>query len=652
MNALEDLLGQAWQVRQSRFPPSLGADDPRNTRAISLTGSGCALNCAHCGRHYLEAMLPIAGLSPQDPSLDGASSLLISGGCDREGRVPFTAHLEEVRALRPGRRLNWHVGLIGEKEAAALAGLADIISFDLVGDDDTIAEVYGLKATVEDYRRTYRLLRRSLPVVPHITIGLRGGRISGERAALRLLQEEGAEAIVFLVLIPTPGTRYAHCTPPPLREVAGLLAEARLAFPTIPLLLGCMRPGGAYRRALDSLAVRAGINRIVKPHPAALELAARLGLQVEAGRECCALALIPHPYPPAPLPLSHWERGRGDRGEGVRVSAGTEAVLGLRRLPMEAAPTTAYFLLDGGGCAMACAFCAQARDSRARADALSRVVWPTHPLEDILAALRRAPPEMERICLQVTLHRGAKERVREILQTLRTATSLPVSAAIRPRDLEELEELFSWGVDTVGLGLDCAGERVYRQVKGAGWASMRRLVEEGCRRFPGRVRVHLMVGLGETEEECCRTMQEVYDWGGAVSLFAFTPVRGTRLEGHPPPPLGTYRRMQVARYLLERGLARFEQFRFSEGRLLSFGRPDLPALLADGQAFRTSGCPGCNRPFYNERPGGTMYNYPRPLSPQEIVQAVQELDLLTEEDSDAPFSVPHLPSGPAAGPGR
>ena len=629
MNALEDLLEQAWQVRQSRFPPVLGADDPQETRAISLTGSNCALDCAHCGRHYLESMLPIAGLSPQDPRLDGASSLLISGGCDRQGRIPFWPHLEEIRALRPGRRLNWHVGLVGEEEATALEGLADVISFDLVGDDDTIAEVYGLKVTVEDYRRTYRLLRRSFPVVPHITIGLRGGRLSGERAALRFLQEEGAEAIVFLVFIPTPGTRYAGCAPPPLGEVAGLLAEARLTFPGIPLLLGCMRPGGAYRRALDSLAVRVGVNRIVKPHPAALELAARLGLRVEAGRECCVLSFTPHPYPPAPLPLSQWERG--DRGVGVKVSAGTEAVLGLRRRPMEAAPTTAYLMLDGGGCAMACAFCAQARDSRARADALSRIVWPAHPFDEVLSALEHPPPELKRICLQVTLHRGAGERVREILRVLRASTSLPISAAIRPRDLEELEELLASGVEVVGLGLDCAGERIYRQVKGAGWNSMRRLVEEGCRRFPGRVRVHLMVGLGETEEECCAMMQQVYDWGGAVSLFAFTPVRGTRLERHPPPPLGTYRRMQAARYLLERGLARFEQFRFSAGRLISLGRPDFPTLLADGEAFRTSGCPGCNRPFYNERPGGTMYNYPRPLRPEEIEQAIQDLELPTEE---------------------
>ncbi|MCW3977503.1 MAG: radical SAM protein, partial [Candidatus Bathyarchaeota archaeon] len=37
----------------------------------------------------------------------------------------------------------------------------------------------------------------------------------------------------------------------------------------------------------------------------------------------------------------------------------------------------------------------------------------------------------------------------------------------------------------------------------------------------------------------------------------------------------------------------------------------------------TSGCPGCNRPYYNERPGGPLYNYPRQPLPDEI-RAIKE----------------------------
>jgi biotin synthase len=186
--------------------------------------------------------------------------------------------------------------------------------------------------------------------------------------------------------------------------------------------------------------------------------------------------------------------------------------------------------------------------------------------------------------------------------------------------------LLDSGADAIGLGLDCATEQVYRAVKGAGWQRMIVLVEAACRRFPGRIRVHLMVGLGETEEDLCRTMQEVYDWGGSVGLFAFTPVRGTRLESRPQPPLDAYRRMQVARFLVHHRLARSEQCHFDPaGRLVSYGRSDIATLLADGEAFRTSGCPGCNRPFYNERPGGTMYNYPQALSAEEAHVALAAL---------------------------
>jgi biotin synthase-related radical SAM superfamily protein len=59
--------------------------------------------------------------------------------------------------------------------------------------------------------------------------------------------------------------------------------------------------------------------------------------------------------------------------------------------------------------------------------------------------------------------------------------------------------------------------------------------------------------------------------------------------------------------------------------LVSFGQLDLAETLADGVAFQTSGCPDCNRPFYNERPGGPLYNYPRPLTPAEVSRAVTEL---------------------------
>ena len=278
------LFEEAWRTRQANFPPIIGFDYPLNTLVVSLTGDRCELDCAHCGGHYLERMVPIWDADPE-----GATSCLISGGCDRRGRVPVTSHLDVVERLRPGRVLNWHVGLIGREEAESVAPYIDIISFDFVGDDETIREVYGLDTGVDGQIAAYELLRSYATIVPHITVGLRGGRFSGEYRALEILQKLGADGLVFIVLIPTPGTRYADRQPPGPEEVAALLAEARVRFPKAPIHLGCMRPRGSYREQLDPLAVRAGVNVIVSPSARAVSLAQELGLSVDRREECCAV---------------------------------------------------------------------------------------------------------------------------------------------------------------------------------------------------------------------------------------------------------------------------------------------------------------------------------------------------------------------------
>lgn len=274
----------AWQARRTHHPPLIRFDRPRQTLPVSLTGSVCALKCAHCNGYYLRHMQPIWDAQP-----NGATSCLISGGCDLAGRVPVTAHLEKVALLKQGRRLNWHVGLISEEELRLIVPYVDVISFDMVGDAETAHEVYGLRLTLDDYLRTYDLLRRYVPVVPHLTIGLRGGQLSGERAIIRALEARKPETLIFLVLIPTEGTAFAHCKPPSLADVTELLIEARLRLPATRLLLGCMRPYGTYRQKLDELAIRAGVNGVVNPTCQAERVAAELCLEVLRGEECCAL---------------------------------------------------------------------------------------------------------------------------------------------------------------------------------------------------------------------------------------------------------------------------------------------------------------------------------------------------------------------------
>lgn len=102
---------------------------------------------------------------------------------------------------------------------------------------------------------------------------------------------------------------------------------------------------------------------------------------------------------------------------------------------------------------------------------------------------------------------------------------------------------------------------------------------------------------------------------------------------HPRPDGGTYRRIQAAYYLLRHKHLTFPMLRFREGRLVSFGllHEQLLGILQSGDAFRTSGCPDCNRPYYNERPGGFIYNYPRPLTQSEAEEALACLMVSMQE---------------------
>jgi uncharacterized radical SAM superfamily protein len=287
MESLETLAHEGWKVRESNFSPSIYFSYPLQTQAISVTGANCKLNCGHCGGHYLKKMKDIAQISAGDTCRAG--SFLISGGCTPEGKVPIGEHIKQLTALKEGRKLNLHVGLVNEDDIDGIVQIADTISFDFVGDDDTIGEVFGIERKVQDYVDSYVKLRERCQVIPHICIGLHGGEIRGEYHALELLQDLGVEGLTFIIFTPTKKTRYADRLPPGIKEVLHILVTARKKFPKVPIHLGCMRPGGSYRRELDPWAVRGGINSIVNPTADAVHVATSLGLLPVRREECCVL---------------------------------------------------------------------------------------------------------------------------------------------------------------------------------------------------------------------------------------------------------------------------------------------------------------------------------------------------------------------------
>ena len=281
------LLKEAWKIRRVSFPPQVEFVFPFRTLAVSSTGEKCALNCSHCGGYYLKKMLTL------DEALhnkrEGITSFLISGGCNSRGTVPHFMQWEKIKQLSRLGALNMHTGLVTEEQAQRIAKIARVVSFDFVVDNETIQKVYGLPVSGKDYRNSLRILARFARVVPHLCLGLKGGEMQGELQALECLKGVKIDALSFIIFMPTPGTLFASCSPPPLEEVGSFLAKARIMFPSVPLYLGCMRPGGHYRESLDRLALQAGINKIVQPAPAARQLATDLGLAVNKTEECCSL---------------------------------------------------------------------------------------------------------------------------------------------------------------------------------------------------------------------------------------------------------------------------------------------------------------------------------------------------------------------------
>lgn len=298
-------------------------------------------------------------------------------------------------------------------------------------------------------------------------------------------------------------------------------------------------------------------------------------------------------------------------------------------MKQEFVPSTAY-LMVGERCRYDCGFCAQARGSKAQSGFLSRVAWPSFRWADALEAILAGYDRdlVRRCCLQVTVSTGYVQRTQQLVQDLAKAAGLPVCVSIAAPSLEIIGTLLESGAERVTLALDAACQRVFEVAKGRDWNRRINLLQQAAEEFPGHIGTHLIVGLGETEHEMLECLQEMVDRQVTVGLFAFTPVAGTAWASRTPPQVSAYRRIQAAWYLMRTHRIRQSDVVLDEeGQIKSFGlsESEMVAVLADGVAFQTAGCPDCNRPYYNERPGKSMYNYPRPLNGEEVRQALSEV---------------------------
>ncbi len=323
--------------------------------------------------------------------------------------------------------------------------------------------------------------------------------------------------------------------------------------------------------------------------------------------------------------------------EYVRISVGTAMKLGFEKGKLPSHFTTAFLMTYSEiGCTANCAFCPQAASSTSSPEMLSRIGWPKYALTDVLKGLSETSG-FERVCIQSLNYAHAVEDVVSIVNSIMPILDARVSVAIHPVSHSELISLQSSGIERIGIAIDACTPDLFEEIKGTerksgySWDTHIKAIKDAQGVFGAdRVTTHLIVGLGESEKEISDFLFDMKDMGVRVGLFAFTAIKGTDLSANDSPQLGTYRRIQILRDLIARDLVQRDAVHFdAQGRLIfPYGTEELKAKIASGNAFRVTGCPGCNRPYYNERPRGTMYNYPRPLKQDEIEKALEEAGLV------------------------
>ena len=299
------------------------------------------------------------------------------------------------------------------------------------------------------------------------------------------------------------------------------------------------------------------------------------------------------------------------------------------------------------GCAARCGYCGLSgkRPGTYGDKSFIRVTWPTHALEEIIDRISERQARIKRICISMITNKRSIADTETVCAKLRSSFDIPVSLLISPTIVgyEHLAAFKAAGADKIGVAVDLATPRLFDRYRGSGvggphkWETYWECLGNAISIFGnGNAGAHFMVGMGETEKEMCEAMQRVKDLGGWTHLFSFFPEAHSAMAEHPQPPMDQYRRIQLARHLIDSGLSRSDRFVYEDGgRVKAFGLPgvDLDTIIDSGEPFRTSGCEGydgqvaCNRPYANSKPGPYIRNFPFPPEMQDILRIRKQMGL-------------------------
>ncbi|WP_291841351.1 radical SAM protein [Limimaricola sp.] len=296
------------------------------------------------------------------------------------------------------------------------------------------------------------------------------------------------------------------------------------------------------------------------------------------------------------------------------------------------------------GCRANCAYCGLARHREAERNYADRnfirVDWPAVPMDEVVDRVARdvAGSPFHRMCISMITHPNSDEDTVTVLKKWTDRIdpdAIPISILSNPTTMtrNDVQVLRDMGSDIFTVALDAATPELFDRTRGKGvqsphtWKKYWEIMLEARDIFgPQKFGAHIIVGMGETEYDVMKVVQDLVDLGGHSHMFCFFPEKGSLMDHLPATPRDQWRRVQLARYLVDYCGVRIEQMTFDEnGRIVDFGMPqsELSVIIDAGIAFRTSGCPGkfaddisaCDRP-YGDSPPSNIASYP--FAPKEV----------------------------------